>query len=249
MSQFGEQPEMAARAAVELRTRLRALASAQTEAFDLLYYEFGAASPTGVVITKVATRLSYLAALLADLAWTNGERTAHDGVVPPPAPEADAVRRVFRFHASERRRFAMNSRAAHRRGGLSRRAPARGHPLHRPRGPCPERHAGARGPAVRGCRDRGPRRHLRPLNSAQSRDRGRSAPVEPLAARRLRLRRRRSAVAHTKPRPQRRNSSVERPEQGGAQQSASRAGRPAQPTSASRLAEDRGQPAERTGRP
>ena len=109
MSQFGEQPEMAARTAVALRTRLRALASAQTEAFDLLYYEFGAASPTGVVITNVATRLPYLAALLADLAWTNGERTAHDGVVPPPAPEADAVRRVFRFHASERRRFAMNS--------------------------------------------------------------------------------------------------------------------------------------------
>ena len=55
MSQFGEQPELAARAAVALRTRLRALASAQTEAFDLLYYEFGAASPTGVVINKVAT--------------------------------------------------------------------------------------------------------------------------------------------------------------------------------------------------
>jgi hypothetical protein len=109
MDHLSGEPELAARAAVELRARLRALASAQTEAFDLLYYEFGAASPTGVVITKVATRLTYLAALLADLAWTNGEPAAHDGVRPPPAPEADAVRRVFRYHASERRRFAMST--------------------------------------------------------------------------------------------------------------------------------------------
>jgi hypothetical protein len=109
MQQFAEQPELAAQSAIKLRARLRALACAENEAFDLLYYEFGAASATGVVITKVATRLSFLAALLADLAWTNGERSAHDGTRPPPAPEADAVRRVFRYHASERRRFAMNA--------------------------------------------------------------------------------------------------------------------------------------------
>ena len=46
MSEFGERPEMDVRAAVELRTRLPQ-ASAQTEAFDLLYYEFGALSLTG----------------------------------------------------------------------------------------------------------------------------------------------------------------------------------------------------------
>ena len=163
MSQFGEQPEMAARTAVELRARLRALASAQTEAFDLLYYEFGAASPTGVVITKVATRLPYLAALLADLAWTNGERTAHDGVVPPPAPEADAVRRVFRFHASERRRFAMNAEQRTAVWPISThscsRSPAASTSKTTPQAP----RWGAR-PAVRGCGHRGPRRHVRPLS-------------------------------------------------------------------------------------
>mgnify|MGYP001156537440 CR=1 FL=1 len=108
MRQLAEQPELAARDAIELRARLRGLAVAETEAFDLLYYEFGAASPTGVVITKVATRLSFLAALLADVAWTNGERSAHDGTRPPPAPEADAGRRVFRYHASSRRRSTMS---------------------------------------------------------------------------------------------------------------------------------------------
>ena len=37
----------AALAAVQLRRRLRALAAGQTEAFDLLYYQFGAGSALG----------------------------------------------------------------------------------------------------------------------------------------------------------------------------------------------------------
>ena len=42
-----ELADPAALAAVELRRRLRALASGQTEAFDLLYYQFGAGSAIG----------------------------------------------------------------------------------------------------------------------------------------------------------------------------------------------------------
>jgi hypothetical protein len=60
-----------------------------------------------VVIAKVANRLPFLAALLADLAWTNGERSAHDAVLPPRAAEAEAVHRVFRYHVSERQRYPM----------------------------------------------------------------------------------------------------------------------------------------------
>lgn len=98
----------AALAAVHLRRRLRALASGQTEAFDLLYYQFGAGSAIGATIGHAANRLPYLAALLADVAWTHGEHAAHDGAVPPPAPEAEAVKRVFRFHANVKRRAIMN---------------------------------------------------------------------------------------------------------------------------------------------
>jgi hypothetical protein len=98
----------AAEAAVVLRRRLRALASGQTEAFDLLYYQFGAGSTLGATINHAANRLPYLAALLADVAWTHGEHAAHDGAPPPPAPEAEAVKRVFRQHVNVRRRAIMN---------------------------------------------------------------------------------------------------------------------------------------------
>jgi hypothetical protein len=98
----------AALAAVVLRRRLRALASGQTEAFDLLYYQFGAGSTLGATINHAANRLPYLAALLADVAWTHGETAAHDGALPVPAPEAEAVKRVFRHHANVKRRAIMN---------------------------------------------------------------------------------------------------------------------------------------------
>jgi len=98
----------AALAAVQLRRRLRALAAGQTEAFDLLYYQFGAGSALGTTIGHAANRLPYLAVLLADVAWTHGEHAAHEGSLPPPAPEAEAVKRVFRFHASVKRRTIMN---------------------------------------------------------------------------------------------------------------------------------------------
>ena len=100
--------DAAAGAAVVLRRRLRALASGQTEAFDLLYYQFGAGSSLGATINHAANRLPYLAALLADVAWTHGERAAHDGAPPTPAPEAEAVKRVFRHHANVKRRAIMN---------------------------------------------------------------------------------------------------------------------------------------------
>jgi hypothetical protein len=104
-----DQADPAALAAVQLRRRLRALAAGQTEAFDLLYYQFGGDSVLGGTISHAANRLPYLAALLADVAWTNGDQAAaHDGALPPPAPEAEAVRRVFRCHASVRRRVVMS---------------------------------------------------------------------------------------------------------------------------------------------
>ena len=53
----------AALAAVQLRRRLRALAAGQTEAFDLLYYQFGAESSLGATIGHAANRLPYLAVL------------------------------------------------------------------------------------------------------------------------------------------------------------------------------------------
>jgi hypothetical protein len=105
-----DQADPAALAAVELRRRLRALAAGQAEAFDLLYYQFGAESALGGTIGHAANRLPYLAVLLADVAWTNGDHAAaHDGALPPPAPEAEAVRRVFRHHANVRRRMVMSA--------------------------------------------------------------------------------------------------------------------------------------------
>ncbi len=101
--------DAAAGAAVVLRRRLRALASGQTEAFDLLYYQFGAGSTLGATINHAANRLPYLAALLADVAWTHGETgAAHDGALPVPAPEAEEVKRVFRHHANVKRRAIMS---------------------------------------------------------------------------------------------------------------------------------------------
>ena len=75
---------------------------------DLLYYQFGAGSTLGATINHAANRLPYLAALLADVAWTHGETAAHDGALPVPAPEAEEVKRVFRHHANVKRRAIMN---------------------------------------------------------------------------------------------------------------------------------------------
>lgn len=109
MTQHYDGPDVAAAAAIEVRSRLRALAAGQTEAFGLLYQEFGGSSSLGSSIDQVATRLPFLAFLLADLAWTNGEQSAHDGRPPERAAEVDEVCRVFRHHASERRRYVMDS--------------------------------------------------------------------------------------------------------------------------------------------
>src|SRR5215218_2237367 len=107
MTSHDDLAEPAASAAVQLRRRLRALAAGQTEAFDLLYYQFGAGSSLGGTIGHAANRLPYLAVLLADLAWTHGEQAAHEGSLPPPAPEAEEVKRVFRHHANVKRRAVM----------------------------------------------------------------------------------------------------------------------------------------------
>ena len=53
--------------------------------------------------------LPYLAVLLADPAWTRGQRAAHDGTLPPLAPEAEEVKRVFRYQTREGRRAVMNA--------------------------------------------------------------------------------------------------------------------------------------------
>jgi hypothetical protein len=102
------QNDPAAAAAVELRKRLRALAAGQSEAFDLLYHQFKAGSGTAAKIACAATRLPYLAALLADLAWTLGDHAAHDGTLPTAAPEAVEIKRVFRPHANMKQRTIMN---------------------------------------------------------------------------------------------------------------------------------------------
>jgi hypothetical protein len=109
MIQLHDQPDVAVEAAIRLRTRLRALAAGQTEAFGLLYQEFGGSSSIGTAVNQMASRLPFLAFLLADLAWTNGERSAHDETLPERAAEVDAVCRVFRHHASERRRSVMDA--------------------------------------------------------------------------------------------------------------------------------------------
>jgi hypothetical protein len=102
-----DQDGPAACAAIALRRRLRSLVVGQTEAFDLLHYRFGARSLFAASITRGAGRLPMIAALLADVAWTNGDKSGHDGRMPPAAPEADAVRRVFRGHANPRCRPVM----------------------------------------------------------------------------------------------------------------------------------------------
>lgn len=109
MTQLYDGPDVAAAAAIEVRARLRALAAGQHEAFGLLYQELGGSSSLGASIDQAASRLPFLAFLLADLAWTNGEHSAHDERPPERAAEVDAVCRVFRHHASERRRYVMSS--------------------------------------------------------------------------------------------------------------------------------------------
>ena len=102
-----DREDAAARAAIDLRLQLRALAVGQTAAFDLLHYQFGTNSGYASSIDRAASRLPFMAALLADVAWTNGDKGAHDGTVPPSAPEAVAVQQVFREHGNIRRRPAM----------------------------------------------------------------------------------------------------------------------------------------------
>lgn len=108
MSNYQDRPDLAAAAAVELRTRLRALAAGQSEAFQLLYQDLGGANPAGFAAKQLSDRLPFLAFLLADLAWSHGDRSAHEGAPPERAAEADAVCQVFRHHDSERRRHPMS---------------------------------------------------------------------------------------------------------------------------------------------
>lgn len=107
MSDF-EPNDPAALSAVQLRARLRALGAGQSEAFDLLYHQFRAGSAVAAKVAGATGRLPYLAALLADLAWTRGDRAAHDGALPGAAPEAVEIKRVFRPHATTKQRTALN---------------------------------------------------------------------------------------------------------------------------------------------
>ena len=108
MLKYQDRPDLAAAAAIELRTRLRALAAGQSEAFQLLYQDLGGSSQAGAAARQASARLPFLAFLLADLAWTNGDRSAHEGAPPPRAAEVDEVCRVYRHHDSERRRYPMS---------------------------------------------------------------------------------------------------------------------------------------------
>lgn len=95
-------------AAVQLRRRLRALVAGQAEAFDLLCGEFGTGGVLAAKIFGAVDCLPYLAALLADLAWTRGQPGAHDGTLPPLAPEVIELKRVFNMQVREGRRTLMN---------------------------------------------------------------------------------------------------------------------------------------------
>jgi hypothetical protein len=97
----------AAATAVRLRSRIRALMAGQTEAFDAVYYHFGAGHPVATLAAQPGSRLTFLMALLADLAWVHGDLEAHDGSGVLPALEADAVKRVCWLHTSPRRRYVM----------------------------------------------------------------------------------------------------------------------------------------------
>lgn len=100
----------AALAAVELRARLRSLAAGQVEAFDMLYHHCGGSSPAGTQINRSAHRLAHLAALLADLAWVHGEHKVYEAPLPPPAPEAAAVKHLHQDLAKlGHRRHPMNA--------------------------------------------------------------------------------------------------------------------------------------------
>ena len=108
MPSYEDRPDLAVAAAVELRARLRALAVAQSEAFQLLYQDLGGSNPAGLAARQMSDRLPFLAFLLADLAWTHGDHSAHEAPPPERAAEAEAVCRVFRHHDSERRRYPLS---------------------------------------------------------------------------------------------------------------------------------------------
>jgi hypothetical protein len=94
--------------AIRLRDRIRALAVAQEEASDLCSRQFAGGSFAGDGITRSTGRLSFLAMLLADLAWTHGDHEAHDASPPSPAAEAVELKRVHRVWKSPRRQCSMS---------------------------------------------------------------------------------------------------------------------------------------------
>lgn len=108
MPSYEDRPDLAAAAAIELRARLLALAVGQSEALQLLYQDLGGANAAGLAARQMSDRLPFLAFLLADLAWTHGDHSAHEAAPPERAAEAEAVCRVFRYHDSERRRYPMS---------------------------------------------------------------------------------------------------------------------------------------------
>jgi hypothetical protein len=100
----------AALAAMELRARLRSLAAAQAAAFDMLYHHCGGNSSAGTQINRSTDRLAHLVALLADLAWVHGEHEVYEAPLPPPAPEAAAVKHLHQDLAKlGHRRHLMTS--------------------------------------------------------------------------------------------------------------------------------------------
>jgi hypothetical protein len=98
----------AAATAVRLRRRLRALMAGQGEAFDAVYGHFGAGHPLAALAAGSASRMHFLVALLADLAWVHGDLEAHEGSGVLPAAEVEAVKRVCRLHTGPRRRYVMD---------------------------------------------------------------------------------------------------------------------------------------------
>ena len=100
---YDEPDGTAAHAAIVLRWRLRALAAGQTAACDLLHAQLGTRRGLATILDQAEVRLHFMAALLADVAWTNGDKGGHDATWPPAAPEADEVRRASHSDTGRRR--------------------------------------------------------------------------------------------------------------------------------------------------
>jgi hypothetical protein len=75
----------------------------------MVFYHIGSNHRLAPVAHSAWKRLAFLTTLLADLAWVNGDRDAHDRTPPPAASEVAEVKRGYRPHADIRRQYIMSA--------------------------------------------------------------------------------------------------------------------------------------------